>query len=411
MISPSCAIFRFPAELNDAFLREYGQRSVRVVRMAVIIALGICLLLEFWPHAQKSARGQLIYLTVNVPGLLVWFGLTFWPSARRYLHVISSTAGFLVLGAGTMAFVYYIPEIAARHQPQAALLVTALFYSAIRLPFLWASSLGWCYFALFAICVGSWRAMPADQFRLSLAYLLSANILGMYVAYALEAAMRIDFLRRREIATEQERSERLLLNVLPAPIAERLKAGETPIADDFKDATILFADIVGYTGLAGKMKPAELVAILNDVFSRFDRLCDEHGVEKIKTIGDAYMAVGGVPRPLAAHADTMAVVALGMLREVAALNRERGLALSVRIGLHSGPVVAGIIGDRKFSYDLWGDAVNVASRMESHGVPGAVHLTEAVAAGLGDGRRPEKRGIVELKGKGPMTTYLLRAAP
>src|SRR5581483_2587498 len=167
-------------------------------------------------------------------------------------------------------------------------------------------------------------------------------------------------------------------------------------------------DIVGYTSLAATMKANELVAVLNDIFSRFDRLCDIRGVEKIKTIGDAYMAVGGVPSSINDAAECMAGLGVEMFDEVAAVNRERGLSLSVRIGLHCGPVVAGVIGDRKFSYDLWGDTVNIASRMESHGVPGAVHLTEAVATRLSR-LKPEKRGTIDIKGKGPMTTYLLRA--
>lgn len=407
MASPSCALFRFPEEHNDAFLREYGARSVRVVRLATCVCMAIVLLLEFWPHELKTKTGQLIFLGMNMPGLAVWFALTFWRRARRYLHVISTAAGFIVLGVGSIAFLYYIPGIAYRHEPQAAVLITLLFYAGLRLPLLWAASTAWAYAAMFVWSGFYLVDYPAQALRLAIPYLISANLLGMYIAYVLERSMRMDYLNRIEIAEQRQRAEKLLLNVLPAPIAERLKAGETPIADGFKDATVLFADLVGYTSLAGRTGPAELIALLNDVFSRFDRLAERRGAEKIKTIGDAYMAVGGVPAPLPGHADAMAALALDMLKEIEAVNRERGTALSLRVGLHSGPVVAGVIGNAKFSYDLWGDAVNVASRMESHGVAGAVHLTEDVAARL-TRLKPEARGAVEVKGKGRMNTYLLR---
>ena len=407
MITLSPKIFRFPPELNEEFLREYGHRSVRVVRFAAGVALAICLLLEFWPYASNNHRGEWIYAGVNVPGLSLWIALTFFPKARRYLHAISAVLGFLVLGAGNMLFLIYVPEAAPKHYPQAALLVTIFYYCAIRLPFLWATALGWLYGALFVGCAASIGVFPPDRLHLIVAYLISANLLGMYVAYSLEAAIRVDFLRRRDIAAERARSEKLLLNILPAPVAERLKAGEKAIAEDFDDATILFADIVGYTQLASKMTADQLVALLNDVFSRFDRLCDLRGAEKIKTIGDAYMAVGGITKPMTAQADTMAELGVDMLDELETVNRQRGLSLKLRVGLHSGPVVAGVIGDRKFSYDLWGDSVNVASRMESHGVPGAVHLSEDVANKLSR-LKPERRGTIEVKGKGLMTTFLLQ---
>src|SRR5581483_9893065 len=208
MVPISCCLFRFPPELNEEFLREYGQRSVRVVRFAAGVALAICLLLEFWPHSQKSHRGQMIYLGVNVPGLLFWIGLTFWRRARRYLHAISATIGFLVLGAGTMLFLYWIPEIAQRHHPQAGMLVTVFFYSAVRLPFLWATTLGWSYAALFLSCALAFGGFSRDLMMLSVAYLVSSNLLGMYVAYSLESAFRVDFLRRKDIVEERARSER-----------------------------------------------------------------------------------------------------------------------------------------------------------------------------------------------------------
>jgi class 3 adenylate cyclase len=211
------------------------------------------------------------------------------------------------------------------------------------------------------------------------------------------------FVRERE--REHERSERLLLNVLPAPVARRLKEREHVIADRYEEATVLFADIVGFTGLAVQLPPERLVEVLDDVFSSFDVLAEERGLEKIKTIGDAYMVAGGVPTPRADHREAVLDMAFEMLEAV----RDRG-GLELRIGVDTGPVVAGVIGRRRFIYDLWGDTVNTASRMESHGVPGRIQVTERVARGLDSRYRAEPRGDVEIKGKGSMPVFLLSRA-
>ena len=168
---------------------------------------------------------------------------------------------------------------------------------------------------------------------------------------------------------EKEKSERLLLNILPQSIAERLKGGERNIAERFAEVTVLFADIVDFTSLANQTDPDDLVTLLNELFSRFDRLAERHGLEKIKTIGDSYLVVGGLPLPRPDHAEAVAEMALGMLESVHDLNSDSGISLRVRIGLNTGPVVAGVIGRKKFTYDLWGTAVNLASRMQSSGIP------------------------------------------
>jgi guanylate cyclase len=215
------------------------------------------------------------------------------------------------------------------------------------------------------------------------------------------------------LEAEHLRSESLLLNVLPGPVADRLKRSEGVIADGFDAVTVLFADIVGFTPLSASLTPNEVVTLLNGLFTAFDRLVDACGLEKIKTIGDAYMVAAGVPVPRPDHAEAIADLALSMTVEVARLRQEIDAPLDVRIGIDSGPVVAGVIGKRKFIYDLWGDTVNTASRMESHGLPGEVHLTERAAAAIRQTHRLRDRGIIEVKGKGPMRTYFLegRVAP
>jgi guanylate cyclase len=214
------------------------------------------------------------------------------------------------------------------------------------------------------------------------------------------------FVRRFE--EERARSERLLRNVLPETIADRLKAGEGTIAERHPEVTVLFADLAGFTGHAAAMSPEAVVGVLDDIFTRFDALATAEGLEKIKTIGDAYMVAGGVPEPRPDHAEAVARVALGMLDAVAA-GRETHPWLEVRIGIESGPVVAGVIGRSKFIYDLWGDTVNVASRMESHGVPGAIQVGPVASAALAGAFLLEPRGSVDIKGKGVMATTLLIA--
>jgi guanylate cyclase len=206
---------------------------------------------------------------------------------------------------------------------------------------------------------------------------------------------------------EHARSEGLLLNVLPAPVAERLKQSDGVIADGFDGVTVLFADLVGFTPLSASLTPAEVVTMLNGVFTAFDRLVDAGGLEKIKTIGDAYMVAAGVPTPRPDHAAAIADLALAMRAELARLRAEVDAPLEIRIGLDTGPVVAGVIGKRKFIYDLWGDAVNTASRMESHGVPGEIHVSEAAWRVLRESHRLRERGMIEVKGKGPMRTFFL----
>jgi len=206
---------------------------------------------------------------------------------------------------------------------------------------------------------------------------------------------------------EREKSERLLLNILPVPIAHRLKKGERTIAQRYDQVTVLFADLVDFINLSNRTEPESLVSLLNDLFSRFDRIADVHGLEKIKTIGDSYFVVGGLPDPRPNHAEAVAEMALEMLDALAALNRERGTNLSIRIGLNSGPVVAGVIGRKKFTYDLWGATVNIAHRMQSSGLPNRAHLTAHTAALLKDKFRCSERGTVDCKGLGKVQTCLL----
>ena len=210
------------------------------------------------------------------------------------------------------------------------------------------------------------------------------------------------------LVLEQQKSRRLLLNILPSQIAEELKQGHSNIANSHDQVTILFADLVGFTELSSKMPAIELVNLLNQIFSEFDRLAEFYGLEKIKTIGDAYMVVGGLPTPDRNHAVAIAEMALAMRECIAKFQGPAGNRLELRIGINTGAVVAGVIGTKKFIYDLWGDTVNVASRMESSGLAGQIQLAETTYGYLKTRYTIQARGLVKIKGKGQMQTYWLR---
>jgi class 3 adenylate cyclase len=214
----------------------------------------------------------------------------------------------------------------------------------------------------------------------------------------------------RELESERAKSERLLLNTLPKAIADRLKAGERVIVDSFAEATVLFADIAGFTRISADMAPRRTMQLLNEIFSALDRLAETYGVEKIKTIGDAYMAVGGVPVCQPNHAEACANLAVDILATMRAFNRRHDVRWQVRIGMHSGPLVAGIIGTKKFAYDLWGDTVNIASRMESQGESGCIQVSARTRQLLEGKFRFEERGTLEMKNRGPIAVYHLKPA-
>lgn len=212
----------------------------------------------------------------------------------------------------------------------------------------------------------------------------------------------------KQLQAEQEKSERLLLSILPKPVAEQLKQSQHTIAESFAEASVLFADIVNFTDLSSHRPAIDIVNLLNEIFSSFDYLAEQHGLEKIKTIGDAYMAVGGIPVPQADHAAAIAHLALDMQAAIAQFNEATGEAVNLRIGISTGPVVAGVIGTKKFIYDLWGDTVNTASRMESQGIPGCIQISEMTYQHLRSSFAIEERGTIYVKGKGEMRTYILK---
>ncbi len=274
------------------------------------------------------------------------------------------------------------------------------------------------WFVLFAVLAGlSWKlnymfagnSLPIPPHVKDTFFLM--NIIG--TSCILYAVMRYFQSQKErtllELSLEQARSEKLLLNILPKSIANRLKDNDMRIADSHEEVTILFADIVGFTKMTATMPPAELVDLLSQLFSRFDALADSYNLEKIKTIGDGYMVIGGAPVARDDHATVIAQLALDMQQALVEFNALTGKNLQMRIGISSGPVVAGVIGTSKFAYDIWGDPVNMASRMEKTCSVGGIHVSEATYELLKDNHHLESRGLIDIKGKGEVTTYLLKA--
>jgi adenylate cyclase len=240
-------------------------------------------------------------------------------------------------------------------------------------------------------------------------WLVSVIALAGVSSYLLDRTQHIAWLREMDLQRAEGEVRNLLHNVLPPSIAARKLAGEAPIADRFADASLLFADVVGFTALSARMDSTELVGVLGDLFSRFDAVTAKYGLEKIKTIGDCYMAAAGIPHPLPGHVDKLAQAAIQMLIETNKIRAPDGGNIAIRIGMHTGPVTAGVIGDAKFIFDVWGDTVNTASRMESHGAAGRIQVTDSVHAALAGDYDFEGPTTIDVKGKGLTRVWFLLA--
>ncbi|MFN7135645.1 MAG: adenylate/guanylate cyclase domain-containing protein, partial [Myxococcales bacterium] len=336
------------------------------------------------------------------------------PALRRRAWAVTSGAIAATAATASMAFA----SLGGLEQPWFYISYAIVPLSAVLLAPLPQRLLGT---ALIAVCWGAGYLLPFPA-HLASPFLYTVLVFQAFVVlfttllgHALYHLARTTFLQRRQLeaqaralAAEREKSEALLRNILPEAVAARLKDGQRAVATRSAEVSVLFADICGFTTLSQRLPPEELVVLLDGMFLAFDALVERHGLEKIKTIGDAYMVASGVPEPRADHARAIAALALDMREAARGFRLPGGAEVQVRIGIHSGEVVAGVIGRKKFSYDLWGDTVNTASRMESHGIPGEIQLSQATVERLGDAFALERRGVVELKGKGPTETWLLK---
>jgi adenylate cyclase len=396
----------FPAELEREFREDYFSRSIVYLRWALGLAFllnGVYGLLEI--SAPLPARNGLWAVRYGIlwPAIAGLFLISFSPYFRRFWQLAVALAlyllGFKCVGVAAWS------GFGLDHLYATLMLNLAGTYTLSRLRWGIAAFVGWGLTLTYVVVIRT--GAPQHVVAPDVAYLVAANVMGMCAGYFIEDAARRDFLLRRRVQAEQETADRLLLNILPAPVAERLKRQPGTIADDFPEVTVLFADIVDFTKLSESMRAGEVVGWLNQLFSAFDDLAERHGLEKIKTIGDAYMLVGGLPVRREDHLAAVACMALAMQEEVARLNPAMRGPVALRIGIHTGPVVAGVIGKRKFSYDLWGDTVNLAYRMESHGVPGRIQVTAAVRERLQEAYAFEARDPILIKGKGEMPVCFL----
>jgi class 3 adenylate cyclase len=360
-------------------------------------------------------------LIIAVPALCIVgaFATTLRPALRPWvlpsIAVANSIGGLAVVCLWLMVF----PDL---ESPLAGVVIISYFgFSIFRLHPLPALVTSGVFLAAAAgVAWHRWRVelIPFVSMFFDLSVLVIALQSGVIVSLAMQRLSRETYRKERiierqsrRIDQERARADALLLNILPQQIADRLKHGERTIADSFPAVSVLFADIVGFTRMADELASEQVVAMLNELFSAFDDSSRRLGVEKIKTIGDCYMAVAGLPVPVADHADRAVELGLALLEGIQRYNATHAKAISVRIGINSGPAVAGIIGQHKYIYDLWGDSVNIASRMESNGLPGAIMLTEETRKLLAKTYPLRDNGLKPIKGKGEMQTWVLERHP
>lgn len=372
--------------------------------------------------AIMTAHDQLLVLWTGMfilmPVLAGALALTFNASARPHVQTIVASANALSGLASTyLCFAFTAP----RADLAMGLLITTAFFAftIFRLDPVRAAAAVSTYAALFLVLLlqlasQSSAALSAVQVIAYLVITVNAVGVGAFACIAMNAVSRDNFRQQRiierqrvSIDDEKSRSDRLIASILPDAVSERLKGEPGMIADHYPFVSVVFADLVGFTELATRLTPDTLVSLLNDLFSRFDDLAAEHGVERIKTIGDAYMAAAGVPTQRPDYAVAVARFALAVRQAVRDYSSAHGQELAIRIGIGSGAVVAGVVGTTRFAYDLWGDTVNVASRMESQGEAGAIQVCARTHALLADRFKFESRGELDVTGRGRMQTYFL----
>ena len=404
--------FRNP-QLERAFMESYYRHNLANLRVAHLGGLFLWIMWGFVVRGSLLPSDQALDLQLRlgvfIPLVVVGLALTFLPGYRRFWEW--EITGVVLLT--TIMWVYYVSQIVTvpvDYGYVGLILIGAFTYTLIRLRFVLVvlvvalSAAMYIPYAIFAVHIFGLKTLLASF------YLLTFAGLGGVAAYRLERFTRLLFLRERQLERERERSDTLLLNILPQAIVDRLKAhpnGER-VADAFDEVSVLFADAVDSTEHAARSSPEAFAETLDRLFRLFDGIADRYGLEKIKTIGDAYMAVAGAPVPMKDHAERAADAALDMLGEAGRIRWPTGDPIVVRVGLATGPAVAGVIGQRKFAYDLWGDTVNLASRLsETSGEPGKIRCTEPVAQRLAGRYEFTEPRLVDLKGKGPTRVRFL----
>jgi class 3 adenylate cyclase len=413
---PRASRLRFPQEIEKQFLEDYRVNTLSVTRYA--LALGALLyglfgILDIYAVPMSKETVWAIRFGIVVPVFTLILASTYFKRFQAYIQPLMC-AGAAIAGLGIVAMISITREVefGSRFYVTGLLLVSMWAYGLSRLLFRYA------LIANLIIAVGYeinsiWvKGLLETEtgtviFIIYNFFFLGANVLGAFTSYYLERYSRREFLQKFNIRFQRDQVDSLLHNVLPGWIADKLKKGDKTIAEEFESASVLFADIVNFTPISAKFGPREVVQMLDDVFSLFDELVEKHGVEKIQVAGDGYMAAAGVPSPRPDHARVLARLALDMLKRVHEGNFLGGKhPIELRIGLNSGSLIAGVIGRRKV-FAVWGDMVNTASRMESHGVRNRIQITRAAYELLKDDFECEYVGEIHVKGKGQMEVWLL----
>ena len=401
--------------LERRFQDEYFDTNLQYIRIATF--LGAVTWAAFGPLAplivedEGIFRDAVIRYGLGVPTGLVSLALTYLPNYRRIWQPLVSAA--ILFSSVVWLMHRALVEAPRPDWGYAGNMIILIFaYILSRLQFRYSVLIGVVLIVIYN--VGSFFIIHETTTDVIFGdyFLLLTAFIGSVGAYVLERSTRLLFLRERELDRERGRSEGLLRNILPEQIADRLKERDPAtehghIARAYDEVTVVFADLVEFTKQSGRTDPPEMVTALDQVFTRFDEIAERCGLEKIKTIGDAYMAVAGVPEPREDDVEVAAQMALAMRDEIAQMRWPNGDQMRVRIGMATGPAVAGVIGQRKFAYDLWGDTVNTAARMESNGVPDEIQVSDTIYRRLGDRFVFSDVHIVNLKGKGPTAARFL----
>ncbi len=394
-------------ELEARYRAGRAPGDLRQARVALLVGALVNLgfaPLDYLVLSENLLLALVLRVAIATPVFLAMLGLSFLDFFKTRMEIL--------VGFAIFAFTLLYAAMNAVSDPPDVYLsgfVLVILFLPIFLPvgFVAASAIAWSSTILFAVLIPLTRTIDLGALLTVYAQFLAANFIGLFALYWMERLRRQEFVTMQAIEAERSRHHELLARVLPRSVVARLERGERDIADHFAESTVLFADIVGFTELSARHAPAEIVAFLNRVFGRFDALVERHGVEKIKTIGDAYMVAGGLPTARPDHCEAVAALALDMMAAAALLRAPGDTPLRIRIGIHAGPLIAGVIGESRFVYDLWGDTVNTASRMESLGQANRIQVSEAVYRRLHASYSFEPHGEIEVKGKGVMKTWYL----
>jgi class 3 adenylate cyclase len=412
-IRPWWLRFRDP-HVEDAFERAYFADSLQYIRVAHLFGIFTWLsfgVFAFFVLDDDLGRDAVLRYLIAVPLAVASLAFTYTRAFERWWKI--ELAGLLVVSAVIWSSYRIVVDEVDYAWGFAGLIVILVFaFTFSRLPWIWSTAVAVISIAYYNLVIIAVIGDEANQVAFADFFVISVALIGGATAFGIERSVRLLFLRERELDQARRRADQLLRNILPDAIVDQLAEREITLdrgylAEGHEEVAVVFVDLVGFTQQAGRTSPERMVAALDEVFTRFDELADRHGLEKVKTIGDAYMAVAGAPKPRADDVEAAAEMALDALASLDDARWPSGEPIGVRVGLACGPAVAGVIGRRKFAYDLWGDTVNTASRLESHGSPGHIQVSEGVFERLRDRFLFSDPQVVDLKGKGPTRTWFL----